>query len=138
MAVPTRHASSPAATMVVFIDALPARSKKRAATNRGPACLARNLRPRLLSGRRRLAEVRGAVNFLARVGDRDLRALREIHVRVAALDHPADERDGHARLHRLRAPTELLDQLLRAAELRGPPGCLPARIRHVKDDQRVR
>src|SRR5438132_12154717 len=80
------------------------------------------LRPRLLRGRRRLAEVRGAVNFLARIGHRDLRALREVHVRVAALDDAADERDRHARFDRLRAPAELLDQLLRHSALRGPAG----------------
>src|SRR4029453_6258326 len=88
--------------------------------------LPKELYPRLLSGRRRLAEARGAINLLARVSHGDLRALREVHVRVAALADAADEGDRHARLHRLRAPSELLDQLLRAAELRGPTGVFPA------------
>src|SRR5262249_42044721 len=62
----------------------------------------------LLRSRRRLAEVGGPIDLLARVGHRDLRALREIHVRIAALDDTADERDRHAGLHGRRAPAKLL------------------------------
>src|SRR5258705_48065 len=144
IATTIRHAKSAATATVVLVDPRlmlsPARTSVagKAKGRDGAARDAdRNGRPRLLGGRCRLAEVRGAVDLLARIGHRDLRALREVHVRVAALHDAADERDGHARLHGRGAPAELLDQLLRPGELRGPARVLSTVV-HVEDDQRVR
>src|SRR6185436_20624681 len=107
IAVLTRHASSPAAATAVFIDpsfmptpaALRTRPSKKKGRDGAAQCVRKKTRPRLLGGRGRLTEVRGAVNLLAGIGHRDLRALREVHVRVAALDDAANQRDRHARLH---------------------------------------
>src|SRR5262245_29389119 len=115
----------------------PYSSKKKGREIAAQMSLPKELCPRLLCGRRRLTEVRGAIDLLARVGHRDLRALREVHVRVAALDDAADQRDRHTGLDRLRTPPELLDQLLRATELRRPAGVFPA-IADVEDDEGVR
>src|SRR6188474_1155308 len=97
----------------------------------------KELCPRLLSGRRGLSEVRGPVDLLTRVGHRDLRALREVHVRVAALHHATDEGNRHTGLDRLRTPTELLYQLLRTTKLRRPPSVLSTLV-DVEDDEGVR
>src|SRR5262245_49891961 len=155
-AMPARHASSAAPAAVVFIDpsvmhspwrrnppsrfALrrgPPRRKKKGREIAAPMSSPNELCPRLLSGRRRLAEVRGPINFLARVSHGDLRALGEVHVRVAALDHATNEGNRHARLDCLWAPAKLLDQLLRTTELRGPTRRF-ATVVDVEDDEGVR
>src|ERR1044071_7770800 len=129
-ATPARHATSAATATVVLVAPRlmlaphskadltvglydsGGRLKNEGPRRRGPGMPKRRVRPRLLGGRRRLAEVRGPIDLLAGIGHRDLRALREVHVRIAALDDAPDQRDRHARLHRGGAPAELLDQLL--------------------------
>src|SRR4051812_10823796 len=105
MPAPSSAANSAAAATVVPIDPRLMRSPKsvRGTTYKkeGPhhdaAPLRTNEQNRLLCGfgRRGLAEIRRPIDFLARVGQRDLRALGKVHVRVAALDDAADQRDVH-------------------------------------------
>src|SRR5688572_27099438 len=84
-----------------------------------------------------LAEVGGPVNLLAGVGNHDVGALREIEKRRLSLQLATDHRQLHARLHRLRRPAKLLNELLRRAELRLPANGFYV-VNDVKDDVRVR
>src|SRR5438552_5474387 len=63
----------------------------------------------------RLAEVRRPENLLTAIGQNDVGALGQAHVRGAGLHPPAYERDPGSDLDRGRCPAELLRQLLPTA-----------------------
>src|SRR5215216_4728869 len=83
------------------------------------------------------AKVLRAVDLLAAVGHDDIGPLGQIDIRGVPFQLTSGHRQLHALLDHLRCPPELLDQLLRLAELRVPAHCL-AVLHHVENDVRVR
>src|SRR5580765_1303286 len=78
------------------------------------------------------------VNLLAGVGQDDVGAFGEVHVRSAGLHPPAGQRDLVADLWAVLRPAELPDDLLAAGHLTLPPDRLAVGIRHVEHHDRMR
>src|SRR5438477_12960576 len=86
----------------------------------------------------RLAVVRSAVNFFSAVGQNDVGALGQVHIRSAVLRLPPCEGELLPYFHRVFIPAELLRELACGAKLGLPPDGLSIRADDLECDQRMR